>query len=136
MKLTYLAPVVLVVLAAAFLAPALANPPEDAKWVANLTDDDGVRFGQVIINTNPEDDGTFELEVEVEECLALNESIVDVYLNTVWIGNITIDEFGDGKATFYVGEIAPTDEYTVTVEGDDTLTSAEWREWVQGAGKK
>jgi hypothetical protein len=135
MKLTYLAPVVLVVLAAAFLAPALADPPADAKWVANLTADD-VRVGQVIINTNPEDDGTLELEVEVEECLALNESIVDVYLNGEWIGNITIDEFGDGKATFYVGEIEPTDEYTVTVEGDDTLTSAEWREWQQGRGKK
>jgi hypothetical protein len=138
MKLKYLAPIMLMAIAAAFLAtPALAQPPgkgpKYAKHVASL-ELEGVRYGQVIFNTNPEDDGRFELEVEVEECLDLADSTVEVFLSDVMIGTIYIDAYGNGKATFYVEAISIVD--TIKVEGAITLTSGEWRLWVKVKGPK
>jgi hypothetical protein len=125
MKYLTLAPIVLVVLAAACLAPALAQPNFD-KYEAPLDD-----CGKVIFNTNWEDEfGGYELEVEVEECLDLAESTVNVSLDGELIGTIEIDEFGNGKATFYVEDI--TTEYTITVEGAVTLTSGDWVLWMKG----
>jgi len=93
------------------------------------------RYGQVIFNTNPEDDGTFELEVEIEECIALAESYVTVSLDGSDIGTIYVGVDGNGKATFYVGSISTGD--SVTVVGDDiTLKSGEWRLWVKAPGPK
>jgi len=130
----------IVVLASMFsvVTPALAQPgkgPKYPKHVASLLDGDGIRCGQVIFNTNPEDDGTYELEVEVEECLALADSTVDVKLNGVKIGEIYMDSSGNGKATFYVDSIDSIDD-VVTVEGAITLTSGVWRPWVKSPGKK
>jgi hypothetical protein len=122
MKLTYLAPVVLVVLAAAFLAPALAKGPYYDKYEAPLDD-----CGKVIFNTNPEEDGTLELEVEVEECEALANSTVDVYLDSALIDTLFIELDGNGKDTFYVGYIDNTS--TVKVVGAVTLTSGVWELW-------
>jgi len=138
MRQKYLAPIVLMFIAAAFLAtPALAqgNGPKPwvTKYVASL-EYAGTRYGQVIFNTNPEDDGTYELEVEVEECLALAGSTVNVYLDSELIGTIYIDEYGNGKATFYVDAISIAD--TVSVEGAITLTSGDWRLWVKAPGPK
>jgi len=139
---------VLTLLVAVYLAtPALAQPnglgPKYDKYVASLlltTGDEGegevgVRYGQVIFNTNPEDDGTYELEVEVEECLDLAGNTLDVYLDDVWVGTIDIDESGNGKATFYVEGISTSDH--VDVVGAVTLTTkAEWRLWVKAPGPK
>lgn len=125
-------------MAAALLAtPILAQPtelgPKYPKYVASLLLD-GNRFGQVIFNTNPEDDLTYELEVEVEECMQLAGQTVNVYLNCEPIGTIYIDEYGNGKATFYVQAISTGD--TITVEGTVTLTSGEWRPWMKIKGPK
>jgi len=49
------------------------------------------------------------------------------------VGEIEVDEYGNGKATFYVEN--PTDS-VVTVEGAVSLTSGDWRLWVQGPGPK
>jgi len=129
----------LVFVAATLLAtPTLAQPkgqgPKYDKYVASLEDASLVRYGQVIFNTNPEDDGTYELEVEIEECLALAESTVTVLLDSTAIGTIYVDAYGNGKATFYVSAISTSD--TITVEGAITLTSGAWRLWVKAPGPK
>ena len=49
------------------------------------------------------------------------------------VGEIEVDEYGNGKATFYVEN--PTDS-VVTVEGAVSLTSGDWRLWVKGPGPK
>ena len=113
-----------------FAAPG--NGPKYPKYVASLEYDEA-RYGQVIFNTNPEDDGLYELEVEVEECMDLADSTVTVKMNDQVIGEIVIDEFGNGKATFYVED--PTGS-TVVVEGTITLTSGGWRDWIKGPGPK
>jgi hypothetical protein len=126
MKLTYLAPVVLVVLVAAFLAPALAEGPFYPKYEAPLDES----FGKVIFNTNLEDDPLmdgYELEVEVEECAALANSTVNVSLDYAGIGELFIDLDGNGKETFYVATITNTS--IVEVEGAVTLTSGDWVLW-------
>ena len=93
-----------------------------------------VRCGQAIFNTNLEDDNCYELEVEVEECMALAESTVTVYLDGTEVGTIYVNEYGNGKETFCVETISTAD--AVTVVGAVTLTSGEWRLWNQGRGKK
>lgn len=138
MKLKYFAPIMLGLVAATILVtPALVqaqgNGPKYVKYVASL-EYEGVRYGQVIFNTNPEDDGTYELEVEVEECSALADSTVTVLLDSTEVGTIYVDEYGNGKATFYVDAISTGD--TITVEGAVTLTSGSWRLWVKGKGPK
>ena len=125
MKYLTLAPVVLVVLAAAFLAPALAEEgPFYDKWEAPLDD-----CGKVIFNTNWEDefDG-YELEVEVEECEALANSTVNVFLDDVLIDTLFIELDGNGKDTFYVESITNTSNVTVVGE-DVTLTGDDWVLW-------
>jgi hypothetical protein len=138
MKLKYLAPIMLMAIAAAFLAtPVLAKPngprPKYDKYVASLMLGED-RYGQVIFNTNLED-GKFELEVEVEECMELADSTVDVYLGDELIGTIYIDMYGNGKATFYV-TTDPTGMTITVVYEDITLTSGDWRLWVKGKGPK
>jgi len=54
-------------------------------------------------------------------------------MNGQEIGTIEIDEYGNGKETFYVDD--PTGS-TLTVEGGVTLTSGEWRDWIKGPGPK
>ena len=128
--------VLMLATAAAFLAtPVLADPPED-KHVASLGlgDDDLVRCGQAIFNTNLEDDDCYELEVEVEECIALADSTVTVYLDGTEVCTIDVDEFGNGKVDCCVDDISTDD--IITVVGDVTLTSGDWRDWHQGKGKK
>ena len=131
--------VLMLATAAALLAtPVLANPPED-KYVASLYDN-GDRYGQAIYNTNLEDDVCYELEVEVEECMALASTEVDttieynVYLEESLVCTIDVDEFGNGKVTCCVDDIGTAN--TVTVGDEDELTSGEWRLWQQGSGKK
>jgi hypothetical protein len=117
------------------VTPVLAGPgngPKHPKHVASLEYMEA-RYGQVIFNTNPEDDGLFELEVEVEECMDLADSTVTVNMNDLEIGTIEIDEYGNGKETFYVDDPMGS---TVTVEGGITLTSGDWRDWVKEPGPK
>ena len=107
--------------------PALAqgNGPKYPKWEAPLGDE----CGKVIYNTHPEDDETYELEVEVEECMALAESTVYVYLDEdpTSIGTIDIDVNGNGKATFYVEYI--DNDSVVEVLDTITLTSGAFTLW-------
>ena len=133
MKGKYL--MLVMVVMAMMVTPVFAGPgngPKHPKYVASLEYMD-VRYGQVIFNTNPEDDGLFELEVEVEECMDLADSVVTVKMNDQEIGTMEIDENGNGKVTFYVED--PTGS-TLTVEGGITLTSGEWRDWIKGPGPK
>ena len=133
MKTRYL--IVALAAMAMIASPVFAGPgngPKYPKYVASL-EYDLVRYGQVIYNTNPEDDGLFELEVEIEECMDLADSTVTVKMNTVAIGEIYVDEYGNGKATFYVDD--PTDS-SVVVEGGITLSSGEWRLWEKKPGPK
>jgi hypothetical protein len=124
---------------ALFAAPVLAAPgngPKFPKHVASL-EVESTRFGQVIYNTNPEDDDLYELEVEVEESSMTDETVM-VYLDGVHIGDIDLDENGNGKATFYVAgplDVSATGA-VITVEGSITLTSTLWRLWVKGPGPK
>jgi hypothetical protein len=143
MRTKSIMPIILAVAIATLLVtPAFAARPETLgkgpkydKYVAPLQAEDGTRYGQVIFNTNPEDNGTYELEVEIEECTYLANSNVTVFLNETEIGTIEVDEYGNGKATFYVGSISTGS--TVTVVGDEiTLTSGEWRLWVKVPGPK
>jgi len=135
MRQKYLAPIVVILALVSLATPTLAqgNGPKYAKYVASL-EYAGTRYGQVIFNTNPEDNGKYELEVEVEECSALADSTVDVKLNGVSIGTMYIDANGNGKATFYVDAITTGD--TVSVEGTITLTSGTWRDWAKIKGPK
>lgn len=137
-KLGYIAPIMLGFVAAAILVtPALVqakgNGPKYAKYVASL-EYGGVRYGQAIFNTNPEDNGTYELEVEIEECSALADNTVTVFLDATEIGTIYVDAYGNGKATFYVDAISTGN--TVTVEGTVSLTSGSWRLWEKVKGPK
>ena len=125
--------VIVAILATSALAEAKGNGPKYDKHVASL-EVEGVRYGQVIFNTNPEDSGTYEMEVEIEECLALADSTVNVSLSAIGVGPIYVDAYGNGKATFYVDAISTGD--TITVEDAVTLTSGDWRPWVKGAGPK
>jgi hypothetical protein len=126
--------------AAALFVPAvfaqpMGNGPKYDKYVASLEYDDVVvvRFGQVIFNTNLEDEG-YELEVEVEECLELANSTVEVKLNSVLINTLDIDEDGNGKATFHVEAISTDD--MISVEGIIVLDSGDWRLWYKIKGPK
>lgn len=133
MKTRYL--IVVLAAMAMLVAPVFAGPgngPKYPKYIASL-ESDGVRYGQVIYNTNPEDDGLYELEVEIEECMDLVETTVTVKMNDVVIGEIYVDEYGNGKATFYVDD--PTDS-SVVVEGSITLSSGDWRLWEKKPGPK
>ena len=136
MKLRYASLLLLVFATGALLAtPILAGPglgPKYEKYVAPLEDESDIRLGQAIFNTNPEDDGTYELEVEVEECMALADSTVDVVLDSATIGSLYIDEYGNGKDTFYVESISDTS----LVEVDTTLTGHTWHLWVKAPGPK
>jgi hypothetical protein len=117
------------------IVPVYAKPgngPKYEKYVSSLGIEE-TRYGQVIFNTNPEDDGTYELEVEIEEAMDLVSSTVSVYMDGELVGEIEVNEYGNGKATFYVEN--PTDS-VVTVEGAVSLTSGDWRLWVKGPGPK
>jgi hypothetical protein len=117
------------------IAPAMAQPgrgPKYDKYVAPLLDEDEVRCGQAIFNTNPEDDGSYELEVEIEECLALADMTVDVYLDGNPIGTLYVDTYGNGKETFYVSSISTSS----TVGVGTVLTSDVWLLWVKAPGPK
>jgi len=145
MKARYLTLVMAVM--AMMVAPVLAGPPD--KYVASL-ELEGERYGQAIFNTSPEEFMElvdeelvtvlrYELEVEIEECMDLaaeegEVNTVPVYVNGIEVGSIDVDEFGNGKATFYVEEDPAGSE--IIVEGEITLTSSDWREWVKGPGKK
>jgi hypothetical protein len=149
MKTKYTSLILLTIVAVIVIAPALAAPnllaPKYDKHVASLEDDEAVRCGQVIFNTNPEeiiDEDTeeiievYELEVEIEECMDLaadpDETVfIDVYLNGELIGQVEVNEFGNGKETFYVEQIDTDSAVTV---GD--LTSGEWRLWMKAPGPK
>ena len=87
----------------------------------------------MIFNVNPKDDGSYELEVEVEEAMDLASSTVSVYMDGELVGEIEVDEFGNGKVTFYVED--PTDS-VISVEGAVSLSSGSWRLWVKGPGPK
>ena len=140
MKTKHVVPlIILALVGVALLAtPILAQPkglgPKYTKYVASLEDENTNRYGQVIFNTNPEDDGKYELEVEIEECLPLADTTVTVYLNGAPIGTIYVDTYGNGKATFYVETISTSD--TITVENAITLTSGAWRIWIKAPGQK
>ena len=108
------------------------NGPKYDKYVSSLGIEE-TRYGQVIFNTNPEDDGTYELEVEIEEAMDLASSTISVYMDGELVGEIEVDEFGNGKSTFYVGD--PTDS-VISVEGAVSLTSGDWRLWIKGPGPK
>jgi hypothetical protein len=142
MRTKSIMPIILAVAIATLLVtPALAARPETpgkgpkyVKYVAPLLADDENRYGQVIFNTNPEDNGTYELEVEIEECMELADSNVIVRLDGTDIGTIYVGDDGNGKATFYVESISTGD--TVTVVGDITLTSGAWGNWEKVPGPK
>jgi hypothetical protein len=61
--------------------------PNYPKHVASLMLDED-RYGQVIFNTNPDDSGLFEFEVEVEECMDLVNSTVSVKVNGTEVGSL------------------------------------------------
>jgi len=127
--------ILLLVSTLSVIAPALAQPrhgPKYDKYVALLLDGSEVRCGQAIFNTNPEDDGSYELEVEIEECLALMDTTVKVSLDGNPIGTIYVDVYGNGKQTFYVSAIS----IASTVSVDTTLTGAVWHLWVKAPGPK
>lgn len=114
MTLTLVAPVI---------APPGGNGPKYTKYVSPLKNGADERWGQVIYNVNPEDDGTYELEVEIEEYLPYADSTVNVKLDGTSIGTIEVDENGNGKATFYVTAFDPTSN-TIEIVFDTTLTPA------------
>jgi len=128
------------------VAPALAqgNGPKSLKWVSPLENGVAVGGGQVIYNVNPEDDGTYELEVEIEEYMPFADSTVDVKLDGVSLNTIDVDEYGNGKATFPVTAFAP-DTNVVEIVFAYTLTpamialstdTADYHLWVKGSGPK
>jgi hypothetical protein len=134
MKIKSLKVMVLIMAASMFIVPVFAGPgngPKYDKFVASL-ELGQIRYGQIIYNSNPEDDGFYELEVEVEECMDLASTTVDIKIDAVIIGTIDVDEFGNGKATFYVEDPS----LGVTVDGLVDLVSGEWRDWVKQSGKK
>ena len=114
MTLTLVAPVI---------APPGGNGPKYTKYVSPLKNGAGERWGQVIYNVNPEDDGTYELEVEIEEYLPYADSTVNVKLDGTSIGTIEVDENGNGKPTFYITAFDPTSN-TIEIVFDTTLTPA------------
>ncbi len=135
MTLTLVAPVI---------APPGGNGPKDTKYVSPLKNGTGERWGQVIYNVNPEDDGTYELEVEIEEYLPYADSTVNVKLDGTSIGTIEVDENGNGKATFYVTAFDPASN-TIEIVFDTTLTPAmialrtttdDFNEWAKVKGPK
>ncbi len=114
MTLTLVAPVI---------APPGGNGPKYTKYVSPLKNGADERWGQVIYNVNPEDDGTYELEVEIEEYLPYADSTVNVKLDGTSIGTIEVDENGNGKTTFYVTAFDQTSN-TIEIVFDTTLTPA------------
>ncbi|MFC1505610.1 hypothetical protein ACFLQ6_00915 [Thermoproteota archaeon] len=135
MALTLVAPV---------MAPPGGNGPKYTKYVSPLKNGADERWGQVICNVNPEDDGTYELEVEIEEYMPFAESIVNVKLDGTSLGTIEVDENGNGKATFYVTAFDPASN-TIEIVFDTTLTPAmialrtttgDFHEWVKVKGPK
>jgi hypothetical protein len=125
-------------MALSLIAPVMANPPEN-KWVAHLKDGDGFRVGQVILNTNDEDDTEaemYELEVEVEESELAN-GFYDIMVGGVDTGvDIEIID-GSGKADVYLTSLIDlgTSAGQVSVGELDTDITTKTL-WVQGAGKK
>lgn len=135
MTLTLVAPVI---------APPGGNGPKYTKYVSPLKNGVDERWGQVIYNVNPEDDGTYELEVEIEEYLPYADSTVNVKLDGTSIGTIEVDENGNGKATFYITAFDPTSN-TIEIVFDTTLTPAmialrtttdDFNEWAKVKGPK
>lgn len=114
MALTLVAPVI---------APPGGNGPKYAKYVSPLKNGVDERWGQVIYNVNPEDDETYELEVEIEEYMPFADSTVNVKLDGISLGTIEVDENGNGKATFYVTAFDPASN-TIEIVFDTTLTPA------------
>ncbi|WP_455369063.1 hypothetical protein [[Eubacterium] cellulosolvens] len=132
--------------ALSLVTPVIAqgNGPKYTKYVSPLNNGAGERWGQVIYNVNPEDDGTFELEVEIEEYLPFADSTVNVKLDGTSIGTIDVDENGNGKATFYVDSFDPASN-VIEVVFDSTPTPAaialktsidDYHLWVKGPGRK
>jgi hypothetical protein len=143
---TVLLTLLLVGTALSLVAPVIAqgNGPKYTKYVSPLSNNAGERWGQVIYNVNPEDDGTFELEVEIEEYLPFANSTVNVKLDGTSIGIIDVDENGNGKATFYVESFDPASN-VIEVVFDSTPTPAaialktstdDYHLWVKGPGPK
>lgn len=116
----------LVVMALSLVAPVIANGngPKYTKWVSPLENSGAVSGGQVIYNVNPEDDGTIELEVEIEEYMPFADSTVNVKLDgTILVPTIDVDADGNGKYTFYVTSFDHTSN-TIEIVFAYTLTPA------------
>ena len=130
---------VLMLTTAALLATPVLAGPNFAKHVASLEDDEVDRYGQAIFNTNLEDGDCYELEVEVEECMALAGGVgiilyYNVSINEEVVCTIGVDEYGNGKVTCCVADISTGD--TITVGDEEELTSGEWRPWAKIKGPK
>jgi len=141
---TVLGPMLLFLFIASLTIPVLAQP-KAPKWVSPLKNGAGDRFGQVIYMTNPEDDETFELEVEIEEYIPFAESTVNVKLDgTLLDPPIDVDELGNGKWTFYVSAFDPAaNVIEITFSATPTpamlalrTTTDDFHLWVKGPGKK
>ena len=63
LKIWVLMTALAIFVAPVFAIPGNGNGPKFSKHVANL-ESDSTRFGQVIYNTNPEDDDSYRVEVE------------------------------------------------------------------------
>ena len=141
---TLLAPMLLFLFIASLAIPVYAGP-NFPKYVSPLKNGADDRFGQVIFMTNPEDDGTYELEVEIEEYMPFAESTVNVKLDgTLLDPTIDVDELGNGKWTFYVSAFDPASNVIeVTFSATPTpamialrTTTDDYHLWVKGPGKK
>jgi hypothetical protein len=123
------------------LAPVIAGPPAwVTKTVVDLDDSNAVKYGIAILNDNPEDDETFEVEVEVEES-NLAEGLYDVVVDgTTFTDAIYIDANGDGEVTIYsttLPDLSAVGEVTVAPGDANELNSdSEDRPWVKGPGPK
>ena len=129
----------LVGMALSLAAPVMANGngPKYTKYVSPLKDGDSVRLGQVIYNTNPEDNGKYELEVEIEECMALASSWVTVKLDgTVLTPQIWVDADGNGKETFEVDAFAPGSDVIDVGDGELTTDTGDYHTWAKIKGQK
>jgi len=140
---TVIGPMLLFLFIASLAIPVYAGP-NFTKYVSPLKNGADDRFGQVIYMTNPEDDGTFELEVEIEEYMPFAESTVNVKLDGTLLGTIDVDELGNGKLTFYVSAFNPASNIIeVTFSATPTpamlalrTTTDDFHMWVKGPGKK
>lgn len=100
------------------------------QYMTYLMDSEENHFGKASFETSKAN-GYYDVEVQIEECLLLAKSEVEVYVDNILVGEMRINGKGNGYEIFPVDHISSLSTLTVKHEGIEVLYTTEWTPWIK-----